>query len=503
MLLLDNNSPRLTTPPNTLITLKNHQQAMLYKMTQIEEISNIGIMSDYPGSGKSFVILSLILWDKLYNDKTQNILVVPHNLFTQWVNYIKLFPRLSFIKFIEYSDISNLLYNTSIIHKADILLTTSLYYSTICMSLPKNYKIKRIIIDEIDSSDFFINKKLPSDITWFVSASFDVNKIGKNTITQNINDITCKCQDSFIQFNIPIPNYIIYNCFDEFADMNVFNGDLQNQINAMDYNIQFENLSKNPKNSKELLNLIIKDSLLSIEKYEEYLKNDTTNEIYKKELIKYNNKIKNLFDRINESMCPICLEDFNYTTIKMFVNCCENVFCKECLKSSIIHTNNKCPKCRAIINLNNLIEIKENIKDEIKENIKDEIKENKKDKIECFKNILNISSNNSKIIIFSDYQNIFKALRKILEEKGIVYSELDGGNINDIDKSVDLYKNGNIQVLLINSSLYGAGLNFENTTDVILLHKSPNQQQIIGRAQRPGRISNLNIHCLLYENENN
>ena len=62
-MLLDNNSPRLTTPPNTLIKLKNHQQAMLYKMTQIEKISNIGIMSDYPGSGKSFVILSLILWD--------------------------------------------------------------------------------------------------------------------------------------------------------------------------------------------------------------------------------------------------------------------------------------------------------------------------------------------------------------------------------------------------------------------------------------------------------
>jgi hypothetical protein len=503
--MLDETSQRMVTSPNSLIKLKRHQEAMLYKMMEIEKISNIGVMSDFPGSGKSFPILSLISWDKLLNDHTQNILVVPHNLFTQWISYIKLFPRLTFLKFIEYSDISSLLCNINIIYNADILLTTSLYYSTICKSLPQNFKIKRIIIDEIDSSDFFISHISPAMYTWFVSASFDINKIGKNKINVNLDTITCKCKDSFIDFNLPKPNYIFYNCYDKFADMNIFFDEhLQLQVNAMDYSMKFKNLSKTAKNSKELANYIIQDILISINKYENYLKNKSLDPVIKKEyqdnLNKFNDKKKNLFDRINETMCPICLDEFDETFIKLFLDCCKNVFCKSCLEEQIFNLNDKCPKCRKPIDFSTTIEINEN-KNNIK-HIEKKVEKNLRiDKIECCQNILNKINKDSKLIIFSDYQNVFKIVVDILQKKGIIFSELDGGDINMIDKDVESYKNGHTQVLLINSCLYGAGLNFENTTDVIILHKSKSQQQIIGRAQRPGRTSALNVHYLLYENE--
>ena len=49
----------------------------------------------------------------------------------------------------------------------------------------------------------------------------------------------------------------------------------------------------------------------------------------------------------------------------------------------------------------------------------------------------------------------------------------------------------------------GCGMNFENTTDIILMHKiKPEmEKQVIGRAQRPGRKSVLHIHRLLHQNE--
>ena len=59
-------------------------------------------------------------------------------------------------------------------------------------------------------------------------------------------------------------------------------------------------------------------------------------------------------------------------------------------------------------------------------------------------------------------------------------------------------------VLLADSSMYGCGMNFENTTDIIFIHKiNPEmEKQVIGRAQRPGRVGVLNIHRLVHPNEN-
>ena len=50
---------------------------------------------------------------------------------------------------------------------------------------------------------------------------------------------------------------------------------------------------------------------------------------------------------------------------------------------------------------------------------------------------------------------------------------------------------------------YGSGLNLENSTDLIIMHKMKPEyeEQVIGRAQRPGRKGVLNVWKILYENE--
>ena len=65
------------------------------------------------------------------------------------------------------------------------------------------------------------------------------------------------------------------------------------------------------------------------------------------------------------------------------------------------------------------------------------------------------------------------------------------------------YKVCNSKILLANSSLFGCGMNLENSTHIIFVHKMNKKMknQVIGRAQRMGRKGALHIIFLEYENE--
>ena len=94
-------------------------------------------------------------------------------------------------------------------------------------------------------------------------------------------------------------------------------------------------------------------------------------------------------------------------------------------------------------------------------------------------------------------------MKKLLHQYNITHIELDDGNVNSIYNSINNYKHGNINVLLLNSNLFGCGLNLECTSDIVFLHKMDTdlENQIIGRAQRPGRKEALNIWYIMHENE--
>ena len=80
MNLLSFNSEIEDHPKNINIKLKKHQLAMLKKCKEIESKDNIfGIMNDKPGTGKTYVILSLIHDTKLLN-KT-NVYFYKKNLY--------------------------------------------------------------------------------------------------------------------------------------------------------------------------------------------------------------------------------------------------------------------------------------------------------------------------------------------------------------------------------------------------------------------------------------
>jgi hypothetical protein len=108
-----------------------------------------------------------------------------------------------------------------------------------------------------------------------------------------------------------------------------------------------------------------------------------------------------------------------------------------------------------------------------------------------------------KVILFSDYSTVFEYFKKIAERYHIEYTDLEKGNMVEIDRAVVDYKQGNAKILLCNSTLFGCGMNFENSTDIMFVHKMDTkmEEQVIGRAQRQGRKGKLHIYYLHYENE--
>ena len=58
------------------------------------------------------------------------------------------------------------------------------------------------------------------------------------------------------------------------------------------------------------------------------------------------------------------------------------------------------------------------------------------------------------------------------------------------------FKDGNVNVIFLNSRFNGAGINLEQTNDIILYHKMGEdiRRQVLGRALRIGRKEILIIH---------
>jgi len=106
-------------------------------------------------------------------------------------------------------------------------------------------------------------------------------------------------------------------------------------------------------------------------------------------------------------------------------------------------------------------------------------------------------ASNKKILIFSNFNESFTLIKKWLEDQHISYLELRGTK-EKRDNTIDLYKSGNVNVLLLNTIHSGAGLNLQETTDIIMYHRLHDYQktQVIGRANRIGRKINLNVHYL-------
>lgn len=204
------------------------------------------------GSGKSYTILghissktNIIRSSNKYNGLVEwplNLIVVPHNIYVQWIDYIQLFaPNLDWIGIgsqNDYKRAQSKISTTPIV----IIKNTMLKF----LIIPKNVYITRLVIDEIDNISLSFSNLIFARYTWLISSTLlETRKINfcspsavlKYYFNHYHDDtnwtwelrIECcpiiTCDEDFIttSFNIPLPiikKYTVRNLgrFDQFFE---------------------------------------------------------------------------------------------------------------------------------------------------------------------------------------------------------------------------------------------------------------------------------------------
>jgi hypothetical protein len=634
--ILGENSPQYLQPPKINIPLKPHQKTALWRAMLIENPhgipikndftedekslianktpdeyvhfvkekypntpilnTNVGIIADKVGAGKSFIALSLVNYGKkeYHEEKWRNtklniydknhdiikhsnyisidekickstsqtlkttIIVVPHNIIKQWDEYIKKFTTYTHRVFRspkESEKMDNTKLDEILLKDGnavfDVILMTNTTFANMMNALSsftnsKKITIERLIIDEAHSivmrPNYYAGLDF-IDFTWIISSNH-CNDNGFLTwapssggLMQELKSVVCDQQkhkkylfvrnfEKFVDqsFNLEEPDIKTIRCICNKL-VNITNGIVSDKVKQMLMNDDIHGIMQEFNISSfteekiiakitldlqcELQNLILKHN------FKEQTVGQTPEQ--KKEILsKLDEKIKykrqqiaDLTSRITDDVeDPITLDDIEHPII---VPCCHNKMGMATLTQSLSFQHNKdpkCPICNQMFNIKDIIHISCDSVHEPEDNAHNTQtqKENysKMTKLEVLENLLQFHiPKNKKLLIFAGNDSNLQSIQKLFQKNqwgNIVPLQ---GHIQTISKAIDKYKNGDLNALFLNAQHYGCGLNLENTDFVISLHKMDpkDEEQIFGRAQRPGRTSKLQGFKIYYDNE--
>ena len=590
--MLDEESPIIEQDNSKIkIPLKKHQLAGLckaIKMEQNEKIyhndklnsssyyeicTNIGIIGEKVGYGKTITALSIIAHSpvktikinntslKTYNTQTKikqsdqiknsvivsnieryniddirqkyintTLVIVPRGpVYTQWVRSIQKETKLSVlllddvrvIKKIEQPTNDNIERIKKYLEQYDLVLikNTTLKKFITYMEHPSLF-IKywaRIIVDEahdilmsIGNFSFLFKWLISATYTNILNIRYCVNAnmyLIRELLKNELNNILIKSTDSFINKSFKLPPIIekTYKCrmLNRLSVIRPYLSRSQiERLNASDLlgvmreiggNVATESgiidtfttkLNRELHNKKCERNMIENMVLTDDEKKLRY-------EIIDKGIENLQNKINDLTQRLSNidvKSCAICLDNL----VNPLVLHCTHSYCASCIMMWI-RTHKKCPECRADINITNTTFISNTVQSE---KIEPKIKSKENTLIDIIR-----QKENGKFLVFSKIENGFSSIINILTNHEISFTEIKGstGCMNNI---LDRFKNGEIKVILLNTNYAGSGIDISFATDVIIYHAMKEERiQAIGRAYRVGRVDDLCVHTLLYEQE--
>lgn len=494
------------------------------------------------------------------NIKT-TLIIVPHNLIKQWEDTLNLVVGLEIQKVntkkmvleliemlrsagsaepIPIILISNTMYRhfNKVWH--DEYIPTSVpnggipnYVSTTWRQRPK-IKWNRIIVDE-PHTFILPENSLKSDFCWFICATpNDILYSNRQWLRHimageyyyqrlNPNELTViKSENDVIEQSLRLPPYIekFIKCK---APGYLFDRQIRNnlptealaRLHANDVVGAMEILNINAKSESSILDSLIENyknrvhnerleinRLMQIRNISESDRRDRIQR-HETKLREFENKIKSITDRVTVSEnCPICLD--NVSDPRAITDCCHKSFCFECILMALKTSNNKCPMCKSNIHTNSL-----HIESAVHVDKKIKIDNNPKtpellSKTDTIIKMIGNMDDNSRYLIFSEYDNSFQRISYKLSERMIPFKVLKGG-IDEQQKNIKKYESGEIKILMLNAHNFGAGLNLQMTTDIIIYHQFRTEDlktQVIGRAQRIGRQTALNVHYLEYDVQN-
>lgn len=599
--VLNDNSKKITQPNSIKTELMNHQKTMVYKMLETEQTgslsvsnysmktyygmigitgnnaeinTNIAILGDKVGSGKTIMVISLLTIKKIIKERDiemggsqfysvrikpssplikTNLIIVPHKILPQWKDaFTKFSPSIKVLSISLNKEIDNVVKkkieitknwnNEEIIREDeeiikekleeyDVVLIGETMYKRFFKTC-KNYRFNRILIDEADTI------KLPRDMTcqfnflWlitgtpkglFYSNKSFLSKIFKDDNLNVLPNFVIKNDDSYIEQSIklPHPKRFKIKCITP-KELDIIKDlippSVLQMINAGNSEQAIKALNCNVDTNENILQVITKNIIDSIankeieleaeikKHYPINLKKEHEQKIkfIEGQIEKLKSKYENVKQRIyqlNDTNCPVCMGEF---TNPVVVSCCNNTFCFDCLAVSLGELkSNKCPYCKQCITKQQIhVFQSETITKSVIKNTPSN-KYDMKDKLDVLVDLVQKKPNGS-FMIFAGYMETFHKIETKLKELSIPFHILKGQS-STVKKYVDDFKDKKVRVLMLNAQFFGAGMNLQMATDIIIYHRFSKEmeEQIIGRAQRLGRsiTEPLNVYYLLHANE--
>lgn len=554
---------KVSQPINLNIELMEHQKTAIYAMKNIENCgkvegstkvytgtdmdfninTTVGILADKVGSGKSLMIISLILSQKcppkreifwegsrficITAKETQkyidtNLLIIPHKLLTQWVDFFKYAPGLKVHTCASIEDFKELDTIDKMKQYDVIILTCSKskeFYDTF-----GKIGWSRIIIDEADSIQLPKTTVLNCAFLWLVTATpKGLRYVTKPYLGQIFRDIVPWCFNYLIIKNdqkfldesikLPTPKRIVVPCLTP-RELDIIKtlipNNIVSMINAGNTQEAVAALNCNVDTKENILKVVTNNILEFIDnkkielEYENKKKYKVGSKSYKEQQVrikqiktaveKSTTKYESIKEKIlsmNDELCPICMDEFDQPTL---LGCCKNIFCFECITFATKDTK-KCPFCRQSVykedfNIISSIPKKKKNTKELRE------------KIDVLKDIV-INKPDGKFLIFANFPATFDKIKTMLTDLDITYGILKGTS-KVVSSMIDDFSKGKINVLMLNAKYFGPGMNLQMTTDIVVYHRFSREmeEQIVGRAQRLGRKGALNVYYLMHDNEN-
>lgn len=532
-------------PREFKVNLYPHQLRSIFMMEKLEKDkcknaelkTSLGINADITGYGKTLSMIGLVLRNKMEWDLTKPFEIVKSYTYCNDMivkNHFYRYKKIDTTLVVTTSAIVNQWFkefsktNLKICKitmkkqfkidptEWDVVIVSPTMFNIFIENNP-NIAWKRFIFDEPTVVRIPAMRDVRAGFTWFVTATpYDLlgrrrsktrgylaRITGDMYDVEMINPLIIKNDDSFVlqSFTMPPTKHLYYECYCPMHK--VVSGLVDEKISSM---IEAGNISGaiqalGGTESTNIADLVKKRNEEDLEDIKDKIKkwtnrrNEEKIAHWKEKEVEMLNKIKNLESRINTMVrenCPICYECVRDPLLEPG---CQNVFCCKCL-FSWLESHNSCPMCRQEINKSKLTYLKiQEIKEDKKE---EEKKKTKPHKHELVLQLIQNSESESKFIIYSEYNETFDIIKSTLDNAKIKFIEIKG-TVQSKDSKLTKFREGKINVAFLNSRVDSAGINMQETTDVILYHQMSEAmtQQIIGRANRIGRDKPLTVHHLI------
>ena len=476
------------------------------------------------------------LEEKLPNYINTTLVIVPRGpVFTQWEKAITTQTKLKHLSITDIRTIRTI-YNIkdtsgveamkAYLEKYDLVLikNTSLKKMFDILTTNCNTIVNwaRIVMDEaheMSSTIPYMNFKF----IWFVTASyyklfwyrnFIPNSMSnvKNALTSEIKYILIKSKETFIKqsFELPEMKETFYECYMPprlNAVRHLLSKSVLDRLNASDLEGAVREMGGKTENEQTIIDILtekLNRDLRNKKKERLYVQDLDISQVEKKSKLSgidmaikhYQSQLDGMTERLNnldQKMCSICLD----IMVEPIILNCSHSYCGMCL-FQWIKQRSFCPECKQPMDNSCMIKLNNNMKNRSESN---EVKQNKKKKEEIMIDIIK-KNPNGKYLIFSKIENGFSTIIKSLQDNNIVHTEIKG-NTHIMNNILNRFKDGEINVILLNTHHAGSGIDLSFATDVIIYHvmSKEDKTQAIGRAYRVGREQPLNVHHLIHENE--